>query len=271
MVRVGVVGYGALGQYLVQQVQEREELSLAWVWNRTSLAGRLPEDLVLEHLEDCGRGEPQVIVEVAHPDITRQYGASFLKVADFMMGSPTALADADLEASLRSAASLHGLYVPQGALWGGEDIRRMAERGSLRGLTVTMTFPPASFKLRGELAAKNAAVTDTAVELYHGPVRALCPLAPNNVNTMAAAAVAATGLGFDGTMGRLVADPGGEDWHTVQVDVEGPEGPGGNRFAVRTVRSNPANPGAVTGSATYASFLSSLLRVGGKGPGLHLC
>ena len=57
------------------------------------------------------------------------------------------------------------------------------------------------------------------MELYHGPVRALCPLAPNNVNTMAAAAVAATGLGFDGTMGRLVADPGGEDWHTVQVGL----------------------------------------------------
>ena len=29
--------------------------------------------------------------------------------------------------------------------------------------------------------------------------------------------------------------------------------------------------GAVTGSATYASFLSSLVRVGGKGPGLHIC
>ena len=40
-----------------------------------------------------------------------------------------------------------------------------------------------------------------------GPVRELCPLAPNNVNTMAAAAIAATSLGFDGVYGRLVADP----------------------------------------------------------------
>ena len=37
------------------------------------------------------------------------------------------------------------------------------------------------------------------------------------------------------------------------------------------VRRNPASPGAVTGSATYASFLSSLLRVGGRGAGVHLC
>ena len=59
--------------------------------------------------------------------------------------------------------------------------------------------------------------------------------------------------------------------HVVQVDVEGPEGPGGNKFSVKTVRSNPASAGAVTGSATYASFLSSLVRVGGKGRGFHIC
>ena len=42
-------------------------------------------------------------------------------------------------------------------------------------------------------------------------------------------------------------------------------------FSVKTVRSNPADPGAVTGSATYNSFLSSIMRAGGKGQGIHLC
>ena len=45
----------------------------------------------------------------------------------------------------------------------------------------------------------------------------------------------------------------------------------GRDFEVHTVRKNPADPGAVTGSATYASFLSSVVRTGGKGPGVHLC
>ena len=187
-------------------------------------------------MADCGRGSPDLIVEVAHPDITRQHGAAFLAVADFMIGSPTALADRETEAALAAAADRRGLYVPSGALWGGEDIRRMAERGSLRSLTVTMRKHPASFKLTGELAVKNAAVGGEAVELYNGPVRNLCPLAPNNVNTMAAAAVAASNLGFDGTMGRLVADPAIPLWHEVVVEVGGPEGPGGNNFSVRTVR-----------------------------------
>merc|ERR1719507_1157584 len=101
----------------------------------------------------------------------------------------------------------------------------------------------------------NALVKDSAVELYHGPVRDLCPLAPNN----------------DKTMGRLVSDPTIPNWHVVEVDVGGPIGPGGNNFQVKTVRSNPAGAGAVTGSATYASFLSSLVRVGGKGSGFHIC
>jgi aspartate dehydrogenase len=40
-----------------------------------------------------------------------------------------------------------------------------------------------------------------------GPVRQLCPLAPSNVNTMAAAAVAEHNLRLDGTRTRLASDP----------------------------------------------------------------
>jgi len=40
-----------------------------------------------------------------------------------------------------------------------------------------------------------------------GAVRELCHLAPNNVNTMAAAALAAHNLGFDNVSGCLISDP----------------------------------------------------------------
>lgn len=40
-----------------------------------------------------------------------------------------------------------------------------------------------------------------------GPVRQLCALAPNNVNTMAGAAVAAHTLGFDKVKALLISDP----------------------------------------------------------------
>uniref|UniRef100_A0A803XW91 Aspartate dehydrogenase domain-containing protein n=1 Tax=Meleagris gallopavo TaxID=9103 RepID=A0A803XW91_MELGA len=181
-------------------------------------------------------------------------------VGDIMLGSPTALADPQTEQRLRGAALRggHTLYVPRGALWGCEDIRRMDENGTLAALKVTMTKAPQSFRLQGWLQERLvAAVTSGGrVVLYEGPLRPLCPLAPNNVNTMAAAAVAAPSLGFDGVQACLVADPSVPDWHVVEVEVTG-TGDNGRALRVTSSRRNPAATGAVTGDATKAAFWSS--------------
>lgn len=47
--------------------------------------------------------------------------------------------------------------------------------------------------------------------------------------------------------------------HVVDVELSGPPGPTGRSFAVHTHRENPAEPGAVTGSATVTAFWRSLL------------
>ncbi|XP_038059486.1 putative L-aspartate dehydrogenase [Patiria miniata] len=272
--KVGIVGFGHLGQYLHQAVKDSADLDVAFVWNRTTSALRetVAEQHILEDLSKFADRQPDLIVEVAHPVISSQYGEAFLAVADYMVGSPTALANQEVEDKLRTAAKHHGLYIPTGAFWGGNDIQKMADRGTLKALTVTMTKHPHSFKLNGILKEKNDAVTDRKTVLYEGSVRDLCPLAPNNVNTMAAASIAAHNLGFDGVQGRLVADPHLMDWHIVEVDVTGPgDVEAGKAFTVSTVRRNPAQVGKVTGSATYASFLSSMLGAHGRGSGVHLC
>ena len=86
---------------------------------------------------------------------------------------------------------------------------------------------PSSFKVSGYVAEKLKTVKDEPMILAEGvclciniihmyigifyvtlaPVRELCPLAPNNVNTMSIAALAAHNLGFDGVQGCLIADP----------------------------------------------------------------
>lgn len=97
---------------------------------------------------------------------------------------------------------------------------------------------------------------------------------------MAAAAVAASNLGnhyllqanplcqhffsslcqgFDLVYGRIVADPSLLDWHVIEVEVTGPAQADGRTFSAKTIRKNPADPGAVTGTATFGSFFSSLL------------
>lgn len=43
------------------------------------------------------------------------------------------------------------IFVPCGAFWGASDITKMANKGSLKGLKVTMKKHPSSLKLSGSL------------------------------------------------------------------------------------------------------------------------
>ncbi|KAK9397103.1 putative L-aspartate dehydrogenase [Crotalus adamanteus] len=271
--RIGIVGYGHLGQYLTKRIQDegfQHGLELAFVWNRdaSKMEDTVPVELRLGKLTDFLQCHADVIVEVAHPCIAQDYGEFFLKAADFMVGSPTALADVNTELRLREVAKKtgHTLYIPSGALWGGQDIQRLDDAGMLQALTVTMTKHPDSFRLSGSLGELAKGDQEKSMVLYNGPVRGLCPLAPNNVNTMAAACIAAPSLGFDGVKGCLVADPNVPDYHVVMIEATGPGG-----FSVSTSRKNPAAYGAVTGSATFAAFWSSLLVCQGHGGRVYLC
>uniref|UniRef100_A0A8C5FPG8 Aspartate dehydrogenase domain-containing protein n=2 Tax=Gadus morhua TaxID=8049 RepID=A0A8C5FPG8_GADMO len=258
--RIGVVGYGHLGQYLVERIIKDGAglgLTLAFAWNRNphKLKGLVPDHLILEDLSAFKTRVCEVIVEVCHPQIVKDFGVQFLSHAHFLVGSPSALCDPELNQQLRQAASLHGntLYIPSGALWGGQDIQRLNDSGALTGVFVRMSKHPSCFRLTEDTLSDWTEGEGRRV-LFRGSVAELCPLAPNNVNTMAAVAVAAGTLGFPGVIGEIVSDTALRDYHVVEVEVSGAHG-----FSVHTVRRNPAQLGAVTGSATYNSFWHSLL------------
>ncbi|XP_075993111.1 aspartate dehydrogenase domain-containing protein [Genypterus blacodes] len=270
--RIGVVGYGHLGQYLVERILNEGPalgLTLAFVWNRNSekLKGSVPDDVILVDLNSFADRRCDVIVEVCHPQIVKDFGLHFLSHSHVMVGSPSALSDPELNQNLRQAAQRHGktLYVPSGALWGGQDIQRLNDGGGLKALFIRMSKHPSCFRLTGDVLSGWTEGEGRRV-LFSGSVADLCPLAPNNVNTMAAAAVAAGCLGFSGVQGEIVSDTALSDYHVVEVEVTGPDG-----FSVHTVRRNPAKLGAVTGSATYNSFWNSLLVCKGHGGRVYLC
>ena len=250
--RVGIIGFGELGKYLLEQLAAiPDRFQVVFVYNRTPVQHPLYVASVSEH-------RVNLLVEVAHPCVIRDLGLLHLG-ADVFVGSPTAFAGEDLPIPADVAC-----YVPVGALWGGEDILKM--QSSLAGLTVTMAKHPEHLRTCvGELRERlDAYIADEsrqeAVVLYRGPVRQLCPLAPNNVNTMACAAL--VGLGFDATTGCLIADKSLTGHHVVTVEVASKSG-----LQVTTVRRNPARLGAVTGQATFASFFQSLLRAHSKPKG----
>lgn len=269
-IRVGIIGYGHLGQYLSKAILQDESIGqlfeLSFVYNRTvAKMSDLPDtvhkisSLEAENFKNCPAVD--LIVEVSHPKIIQEFGAQFLERANLFVGSPTALALQSCEQELKSTAKLHQrtIYIPSGALWGAQDIAKMSERNTLGSLCITMAKHPSSLKLERPLSDKvdeylaNEKLTDPVV-IYEGNVRDLCPLAPNNVNTMACAAIAGESLGFGGVRAQLIANKSLEA-HVITIDVRGVNN---NGFRVSTERYNPAVVGAVTGNATYVSFLASL-------------
>lgn len=82
--RVGIIGYGHLGQFLRVELSKRpEQFEVRRLWNRTEdeQEGVRPlADLRADTLDDL-----DLVIEVAHPDIVRHHGALILRHCDFFV------------------------------------------------------------------------------------------------------------------------------------------------------------------------------------------
>lgn len=263
--RIGILGYGNLGQYLAKRINADDDYQLAFLQNRT--IDKIPQDVyadvqiyggdIFNKIEDVG--EADIVIEASHPDIIRQHGVAMLAHASLFITSLTCLSDSELSQSLAAAAIRHNraIYIPTGAGWGFQDIRKMASVGMLQKASIDMTFHADALKLnmplRSELESYLSSADTADKLLYEGDIRSLAAMAPNNVNTMCGLALAAGARGFDDVRARLYARKSHHD-HEVRIRVDGEHG-----FYVDTHRVNPAVPGAVTGNMTFSSFWSSLM------------
>jgi len=260
--RVGLVGQGYLGSFVYQQLAARPELGLEVVFVHDADAKRLaglPPGLALHDLADWAGRRPDLVVELAHPDVTRRHGMAFLQQADYMPFSLTAFAEAGLDESLRRCAVEHGrrLFVPHGAVVGLDALdegRPLWER-----VTITMKKPLRSLDFSAAPHLGPSGIQRQTV-LYDGPVRGICPLFPRNVNTHAAVAMA--GIGFDRTRSVLIADPALE---ASIIELEA----AGSGVAVQVRRENPMK--GVSGVLTQTAALASITRARTAPPGVVVC
>jgi predicted dinucleotide-utilizing enzyme len=260
--RIGLIGLGYIGRYVYEQVTARPELGLeiAFVHDLASerLAG-LPDDVRLDDLKAFASRRPDLVVEMAHPAVTRQFGEMFLRETDYMPLSMTAFADAALERQLTDTARRKGtcLFIPHGAVVGLENI--FEGRDLWEEVTMVMKKSPKNLDFSAAPQFKPGELTEPTV-LYDGPTRAVCPLFPRNVNSHATVALA--GIGFDRTRSVLIADPSLEV-SVIEITAKG------HGVAMRIERSNPLK--GVSGAFTLHSTLAAVCRAKGSRGALQIC
>lgn len=246
--RVGLIGHGFIGSELYRRiVAASDRVEVAFVHNRRGeRLVAIPPDLVLKDLAGARDHAPDLIVEVAGPEVTERWGEDFLTFANYMPLSLTALADDMLSERLASSAarSGHSLLIPHGALVGMDSL--VEWRSMWNDVAITFHKPPASLGL--ETASINQATT-----VFEGSVREIAARYPHNVNAMVACALASVGL--DRCRARLVADPTIDHLELV-LEAHGRDG---SHLSIR--RQQPAI--GVSGSEMAAAAYRSVLRAGG--------
>jgi len=258
--RVGLIGFGYIGQYIYERISCHPELGLevAFVYNRTAeKLGGLPAHLVLKDLRAMVSYQPDLVVEMAHPNITRDYGAMILSSTDYMILSVSVLGEEQLEQELLAVCEAKGtrLYIPHGALVGVDNL--FESRHIWEDVTITFRKHPESIDFTHVRMLPGDIIGETV--LYDGPVRGITKLYPRNINTMATCALATIGL--DRCRGILIANPA-LDVGIAEVKAKGRDG-----SRLESYKSVPMR--GVSGSEMLESQFNSILKAAGHKPGLN--
>lgn len=260
--RIGLIGMGNIGSYVYQQITSQPQLGLDVAFVSDAAVDRvknIPAGLVLSDLAGAHERQPDLVVEMAHPDVTKQWGEAILKHCDYMPLSLTAFADAELHDRVLATAVEHGtcLYVPHGAVVGLDSIFEC--RDVWDEVSVVMKKNPRNIDMKVFPQFHGKEITEPTV-LYDGPTRGICPLFPRNVNSHAAVALA--GLGFDRTRSILIADPS-LDVAVIEVVARG------SGAEVRIERSNALK--GVTGVFTLRAIWLSICRARARDLHVRIC
>jgi aspartate dehydrogenase len=257
--RVGLIGYGQIGVVVRDLIDKDPDNGMEVVFVNDQDPSRLKELGALA-LEDLGGFEERgadLIVEMAHPAVTREWGVKILEKTNYMFISVTALADLELEQAIQATSKKHGTraYVPHGGVVGMDAL--LENRDVWDSVDVVMKKAPKNVDCAAVGLDPESIKEETV--LYDGPTRGICPKFPRNVNTHAAIAYA--GIGFDRTRSLLIVNP---EWTNAVVEIHA-KGPG-----VELNVSRDETITGVTGASTPASIYNTVQMIGSTGPGIHL-
>lgn len=248
--RVGVIGCGLIGDYLVRKLMDDPDLDLAFVYDTDTDKVSHLADYCISNLADSGQKDSDLVVECANRQAVWDYAPVILKKTDMLILSVTALADDSFKKSLEVICQEYKtrLYVSHGAILGVDGIHDGSE--VLRHVEITTTKSPKNFG-RDDVELRR---------LYKGSVREVCDLYPRSVNVHATLALA--GIGFDDTISEIIVDPD-TNMNTHLIEARSDETT--FRLEISSKRA-----GKVTGAYTLESTYQTVRRICLKKYGLSI-
>ena len=252
-VRIGIIGYGAIGQQIAAQGLGPEHC-ISSILVKPEYAGAYSQREDLPFVTDVATfldGRPDLVIECAGSTALGELGTRILEAGcDIVAASASALVDDGLRARLESCARSAGrsLYVPSGAIGAADALSAMRLAGLQRVVYRGIKQPAA---WRGSLAESllDLDAVEVRQRFFQGTAREAADAFPKNSNVAATTGLA--GLGLDATTVELFADPViAGNCHEVEAD-----GVTGN-FSFRMV-GRPSPDNARTSALTAYSLVHS--------------
>jgi len=212
--RVGIIGCGAIGSFLVKNIVNDRRFKIAGLIDEKSERAHKLAESCKSHITVCPdirsllKKRPQVIVEVASPAAVEEYGSEILRVCDLILMSVAAfVVKPGLFESLGEIATRYNrrIYIPSGAISGLDALRALSPQ--LKEVELETTKHPRSIAQTPYLDEKGVKLDklESRTVIFDGSAMEGAKYFPFNLNV--AAALSYAGIGPEKTRVRFVADP----------------------------------------------------------------
>lgn len=245
--KIGLIGAGAIGQYLLKHAEGHSDLNITSVFVRNyDKYQHLEDQFDVEVFTDFKaflNAETDIIVEAANVETSKILLPEMIKVKEVMLISIGALADEALLKAVSKAGS-KTLHLPSGAIGGLDLVQNAKALGNLESVTLTTRKPAASLV--------SQPITNETI-VFEGKAKDAIDKFPKNMNVSIILSLA--GLGIDRTKVVLIADPeASKNTHTINVS-------GGFGDAEFTISNQPLPENPKTSALAALSVFAALERM----------
>lgn len=213
MVRLALIGCGAIGSTIAKMVEDMPEIEAIYLYDRSrrmknGLARSLKKGRILDDVEEIIE-RSDLVIEAASQEAAKEWVPIALeKGKNVMIMSVGALVDADFRSRIEDLAKRNRrrIYIPSGAIAGIDGLCAAAGVKIDEVMLVTIK-PPGAFK-NSKYVADNKIDLDAIKKptpIFEGFAVDAVVHFPQNINV--AATLSLAGIGFDKTCVRIIADP----------------------------------------------------------------